>query len=155
MTLFSIKKTPAVKEISLRKDYQFMYEGFLITTQHNLYLLLEEHDGLIDALSFQFLVYTFGYPNDEVAGAHPMSKHGLGYYGVFEVKNSPWIEELKIANRVHPQHTDDRYNDYRHIIICYKDNTLDVICSGMKEIVLSKDELINLVNREIEYIKKS
>ena len=84
---------PKVIEIKLKKDYRFMYENFLISGQQELYLMLEENNGIIDLLKFNFKVYKYGYPNDEAMGSHPMAKFGLGFYGLFEVLNSPWRSE--------------------------------------------------------------
>ena len=131
-----------------------MYEGFTIATQNILYLLLEENLGLIDGLSFPFRIFKFGSPNDEALGSHLMTKYGLSFYGIFEVINSPWIEELKISNRIHPSHHDSMFKDYKHYIITYKDNTLEVVSNEMTEIELSKDDLINIVSEQINYIKK-
>jgi len=152
--MFFKKDKPIVKEIKLKKEYPFMYEGFMIATQNILYLLLEENAGLTDALSFQFRIFKFGHPNDEVLGAHPMAKYGLRHYGIFEVSNSPWIEELKIGNRIHPSHTDDMFDDYKHFIITYKDNTLDVIFRKMQEIVLTTEQLTAIILEQITYLAK-
>jgi hypothetical protein len=145
---------PKVNEIKLRKDYKFMYENFLISGQADLYLLLEESEGLIDTLRFNFLIYKYGYPNDEAIGAHPMAKYGLGFYGFFEVLNSPWIIELQNSNGIHPKHNMSMYNGYKHYIARFKDVTLDVICSKMEELRLTKGQLIEIVNKEIEFIKE-
>jgi hypothetical protein len=145
---------PKVTEIKLKKDFKFMYENFLISGQRDLYLLLEESEGLIDALRFNFLIYKYGYPNDEAMGAHPMTKYGLGFYGLFEVLNSPWIIEIRDSNMIHPSHNDNMYNNYKHYIARFKDVTLDVICSKMEELQMTKGQLIEIVNKEIEFIKE-
>lgn len=41
-----------------------------LNSQHELFLLLKKRDDHIDALKFDFLVYKYGYPNDEVG--HPL-----------------------------------------------------------------------------------
>jgi len=93
-----------VTEVSLSKDYAFMYENFIVSSQHKLLLLLEQTADVIDTLQFDSLIYKYGYPNDEVS--HPLSKYGLGLYGLFKVTNSPWIIELRDNNRQHSGHTD-------------------------------------------------
>src|SRR6185503_14790062 len=40
----------------------------------------------------------FGYPNDEALGGHPLYKHGLEAYGVFEVLRSSWIRQMTDQN---------------------------------------------------------
>lgn len=145
---------PKVNEIKLGKAYKFMYENFLISGQRELYLLLKEHDGFLDIIRFNFLIYKYGYPNDEAMGAHSMAKYGLGFYGLFEVVNSPWIIEISDSNRIHPPYNANIYSEYKHYIARFKDVTLDVISTKMEELQLTKDQLMEIVNKEIEFIKE-
>jgi hypothetical protein len=132
-----------------------MYENFLISNQQDLYLLLEENEGLINTIRFKlFKIYKYGFPNDEVIGAHPMAKFGLGFYGLFDVINSPWITHIRDSNRIHPRHNDNMFTDYKHYIARFKDVTLDVICKKMEEIQLTKEQVIEIVNKEMEIITK-
>ena len=138
----------SVTEVSLSKDYAFMYENFTIASQQKLFLLLEQTDGLIDSLQFDFLIYKYGYPNDEVS--HPLSKYGLGSYGLFQVFNSPWVTELRDNNKQHHRHTDSSFDNYKHYIAKFKDVTVEVICTEMKERQLTKSELFAFLNEEID-----
>jgi hypothetical protein len=142
---------PQVIEVKLNKDYKFMYDNFLISTQWELYLLLEEQDRQVDVLKFDFKVYKFGYPDDEAT--HPLAKFGLGFYGLFQVLNSPWTKEICKGNRIHPRHEDSMYDDVKHYIARFKDVTLDILCRKMEETQLPKEKIIELVNREIEFLK--
>jgi hypothetical protein len=76
-----------------------------------------------------FLHIRHGYPNDEALGAHPLAKHGLKFYDVFEVEHSPLIEELKQRNSIHPRHSDALFAKDRHWVFTFQDETLDVISS--------------------------
>jgi hypothetical protein len=143
------RKNPEVKEVRLKKQYKFMYENFLISTQHALYLLLEKEGDQVHALKFGLSCFKYGYPNDEVHGNHPMTKYGLGLYGLYEVSGSPWIEEMMVANRIHHRHTDSMFSDKRHFIACFKDVTLDVVCTDIEEIQLTRSEVIDLLNGEL------
>jgi hypothetical protein len=145
--------TPQVVEVKLSKDYKFMYENFLISSQQELYLLLQAHRGQVDALKFNFMIYKFGYPNDEAIGAHPLAKFGLGFYGLFEVINSPWTKEICEANKVHPRHEDSMFHDVKHYIARFKDVTLDVLATKLEEVQMSADKVIELVNKEMEFLK--
>jgi len=147
-----MRKSPVVSEVTLKKSYQFMYEHFVLSTQHDLYLFLEKNSGLIDALKFCFLIFKYGYPNDEVRGGHPLAKHGLGFYGLYEVNDSPWIEEVMSKNRIHPHHNDNIFSGYRHFIACFKDVTLEVMCRSMEEIQLSESDLADIVKKESGYL---
>ena len=129
-----------------------MYENFIVSSQQKLFLLLEQTDDLIDTLQFDFLIYKYGYPNDEVS--HPLSKYGLGSYGLFQVINSPWVTELRDNNRQHHRHTDSSFSDYKHYIAKFKDVTVEVICTKMEEIQLAKSELLVFMTEQINYLVK-
>lgn len=141
-----MKKKPIVTQLSLSKDYKFMYENFVISTQTILYLLLENNNGQIDALKFNFILYKYGYPNDEGLGVHPMTEFGLGSYGLFQVHNSEWIDQL---DKRRPKTTWDLFKNYQHYIVTFKDVTVDIISKGFQEITLTTDEVIELTRVEI------
>ena len=144
--------TISVTEVNLSKEYAFMYENFVVSSQHKLLLLLEQADNVIDTLQFDSLIYKYGYPNDEVS--HPLSKYGLGSYGLFQVTNSPWVTELRDNNRQHDRHTDSSFDDYKHYVVKFKDVTLEVICTNMQEIQLTKSELLVFLDEQINYLVK-
>ncbi len=127
-----------------------MYENFVFSSQQKLYLFLEENNGIIDALSFDFVVYKYGYPNDEVG--LPSKIPGVESYGFSQVYNSKWIDELKSNNSSHPQHNDEFYKNYKHYVIRFKDVTLEVIADGFEVTELKKEDLIELLNNEISNI---
>jgi hypothetical protein len=142
--------TISVTEISLKKDYAFMYENFIVSSQQKVFLLLEQTDNIIDALQFDFLIYKYGYPNDEVS--HPLSKYGLGSYGLFQVVNSPWVTELRDNNRQHHRHTESSFEGYKHYIAKFKDVTIEIICTKMEEKQLAKSELLGFIDEQIGHI---
>ena len=146
--MFGIQK-PKISEVKLSREYSCMYENFVVLTQTGTYLLLEMDGDNIYALHFDAPTCKYGGPNDETHNAHPMSKYGLGFYGLFEIENSPWIEALMVANRIHPRHSDSTFTGYRHYIACFKDVKFESVCREMKEIVLSKPEFDALLNQEL------
>lgn len=141
--------TPEVVEITLGKHYPFMYKNFVIATQHDTYLLLERHDDVVDVLHFDSPQIKYGSPNDEVRNAHPLAKHGLGFYGLFEVKNSPWIREQMLANRVHPRHSDNMFDGMRHFVACFKDVMLEVTCNSYHEKQMAVSEVDALIQKQL------
>jgi len=149
--LFKKENTITVAEVGLKKDYAFMYENFIVASQQKLYLLLEQTDDVIESLQFDALIYKYGYPNDEVS--HPYTKFGLGSYGLFKVDNSPWITELKENNRQHHRHTDSSFDNYKHYVAKFKDVTVEVICTQMNEIQLTKAKLLAFVEEQIGFLK--
>ena len=128
-----------------------MYENFIICTQSELYLMLEESEGLVDALKFEFNIYQYGYPNDEGIGAHPMAEFGLRWYEFYRVSNSTWIKELKEQR---PAATYDFFKDLEHYIITFKDVTLDVVGRGYEEIKLTTEQIHDLVRLELNNLKE-
>ncbi len=144
------KPKPEIIELEFSNQYKFMYENFLISTQHDSYLLLEEKEGYIHALRFQGSTIRYGLPNDEGRGAHQLTKYGSLTYGFFEVKNSPWIEEQMIGNRSHPRHSDDMFKNKKHYIVCFKDVMFEASCRGYSLEVMSKEDVVTLVTQELD-----
>lgn len=139
------------QKITLEKDYHFMYENFIVSSQHNLFLFLEENNGIIEAINFRFKVYKYGYPNDEVE--LPSKISGVETYGISQVFNSDWIKELMINNRSHPKHSDSFYTNYKHYVVRFKDVTLEVISDKYEIIKMTKEELNEIISRELDFIK--
>jgi hypothetical protein len=141
---------PKVVKITLQKNYDFMYENFVVATQHDVYLLLEKHGDTIDILHFDSANMKYGRPNDEARGAHPLVRYGLGFYGLFEVENSPWIKEMMLANRVHPSHSDSLFDGEKHYIACFKDVMLEVACRSYEEKQMPMSEINSLIHTQVE-----
>jgi hypothetical protein len=72
----------------------------------------------------------FGYPNDEALPGHPLYHRGLSAYGVFEVRNSPWIRTLTEQNRVRFPSTPD--STKIHFVISFHDSTFECIADSLK-----------------------
>ena len=143
------KPKPEIIELELSDKYKFMYENFLVSTQHDTYLMLEENEGIVDALKFLGSTIKYGSPNDEGRGAHPLTKFGKLLYGFYEVKNSPWIREQMIGNRYHPSHSDSMFSDTKHYVVCFKDVMFEASCRGYELVKLTKEEIISLVSSEV------
>ncbi|MGI0119936.1 hypothetical protein [Zooshikella sp. RANM57] len=78
-------KKPKINEIELSRLYSFMYENFVIATQHKTYLFLGKEGDIIRALKFDSSNIKYGGPNDEARGAHPLSKFGPLLYGFMKL----------------------------------------------------------------------
>lgn len=142
---------PKVTEITLRKNYKFMYENFVVATQQEVFLMLEKQGEFAALLHFDSpQQMKYGSPNDEARGGHPLSKYGLGFYGFFEVENSPWIKALMVGNRVHPRHSDSLFDGMKHYIVCFKDVMLEVACDSYEERQMPVAEFISLVNEQLD-----
>jgi len=78
------------------------------------------------------LLFKFGYPNDEVLNGHPLYKYGLKPYTFHFIDNSPWIDDLERSNKVHPRHTGGWHEKYKHWIVSFHDETLEVLARQSK-----------------------
>lgn len=141
--------TVSVSEVKLRRNYPFMHENFVILTQSDAYLFLETNGNSTHALHFDSVRCKYGGPNDEARGGHPLAKYGLGFYGLYVVENSPWIQEMMVANRIHPQHSDSLFSRDKHYIACFKDVMFESVCREVKEVTLTKSEIEALISREL------
>jgi hypothetical protein len=145
---------PSVFEVKLHDRYRFMYEGFLLSDQQSVYLFLENEGDVVRGLVFDRSTFKFGAPNDEALGGHPLARYGLGYYGLYEVKNSPWIRELCMSNRIHSRHSDKMYEGLRHFVVTFKDVTLEVVCRSYEEKRFPVSEIESLVAKQIDHLKQ-
>lgn len=144
-----MSKKPIITELTLSKEYRFLYENFMIATQGELYLLLENRAGRIDTLKFDFVLYKYGYPNDEGLGVHPMAQYGLRSYGLFRVDNSVWIGKLRERKA---KTSWDLFEGRQHYIITFKDVTLDIISKGFEELTLTEAQIMELTQRQINHL---
>jgi hypothetical protein len=73
-------------------------------------------------------VFTFGSPNDEALGGHPLYGKGLQFYSVHRVEHSSWITLLERRNSVHPSHNRERFlENKRHYMFTFHDSTLECV----------------------------
>ena len=143
------KKNPKVIELELSDNYKFMYENFVIATQTDTYLLLEQRNERIHALKFSSATIRYGSPNDEAREAHSLSRFSPLLYGFYEVKNSPWIREQMIGNRSHPRHSDELFSNKKHFIACFKDVMFEATCNGYEIVELSREQILEFVASEM------
>ena len=81
--------------------------------------------------------FTLGPPNDEALSGHPLADRGLRPYGAFEIRDSSWIDRLRTMNSVHPQHQDEAFAGYRHLIFTFHDSTFECVAEALSAEVVS------------------
>jgi hypothetical protein len=92
-------------------------------------------EGSVALLKFEsVLQHRLGYPNDEALQGHPLYQFGLEHYDFFAVENSPLIDKIEKQNRCHSQHRPGIYARFRHWVITFHDETLEVI--ALRSVVL-------------------
>lgn len=85
-------------------------------------------EGTVAVLRFEgVLQFRLGYPNDEALHGHPLAKHGMQQYQAYLVENSPLIAEIENQNRVHPAFRPGIYDKFRHWVVTFHDETLEVL----------------------------
>ena len=76
------------------------------------------------------LVSRFGYPNDEARWGIPQYKDVS--YGIYEVKNSSWVEEVVRLNRFRfPNTSDDWIRRTRHFLFAFHDDTFECLAGDL------------------------
>ena len=73
------------------------------------------------------LQFRLGYPNDEALHGHPLAKFGLKHYAAYLVENSPLIAEIQSQNRVHRAFRPGMYDKFRHWVVTFHGETLEVV----------------------------
>jgi len=73
-----------------------------------------------------------GPPNDEVWDGHPLDGRGLAGYGTYVVANSRWLAQLIEINRVHEQFDPKWWQEKRHFLLVFHDETVAAIASGIE-----------------------
>jgi hypothetical protein len=94
----------------------------------------------------------FGYPNDEGIRSHSLFDldGDLWPYAMYEVHESPWIDEFVKDLRVtFPPESD--FSGIRHFIFVFHDDTLEVLCVGFK--VLSEEETTKLNGLTSQWVR--
>lgn len=94
--------------------------GFLL-----FYGVKGDHFAVVRSRHCTYL--SFGAPNDEALGGHPLSKNGLQFYTFHEVHSSSLIRELERRNSIHPRHNASMFRDKRHIIATFQDSTFECV----------------------------
>jgi hypothetical protein len=73
-----------------------------------------------------------GPPNDEVLHGHPLYGRGLEWYGTYVVENSRWLSELIEINRVHERFDPQAWEDKRHFLLVFHDETVEAIACDIE-----------------------
>lgn len=76
----------------------------------------------------------FGFPNDEVQHGNPVWGRGLHYYAVHEVLGSPWLDELRRTEAVHPMAPAAPFPAARHFVLAFHDSTLEAAAESISVI---------------------
>lgn len=96
--------------------------------------------------------FTFGYPNDEALGAHPLFKYGVSFYAFNKIENSPYLVELGKRNAKEFPGTEELMMEKQHYLASFHDETLEVVCDNLEFIgrvkAESGDDAINKIKAE-------
>jgi hypothetical protein len=93
--------------------------------------LRHEEAGLAIVELVGCLATRFGHPNDEALPGHPLYHRGLGAYGIYEVHNSLWCDEVVRINRVSFPKTDRSYCR-RHFMFVFHDSSFECLAQSIE-----------------------
>ena len=100
------------------------------------YILSEsfEENEVFGVVRFKGVMqHTFGYPNDEALGAHPLYESGLNFYSFNYIEGSPYIKELDERNStIFPDSKGAYCRRFKHWVVTFHDETLEVIGSSVE-----------------------
>jgi hypothetical protein len=78
------------------------------------------------------LVSQFGYPNDEALPGHPLYARGLTHYGIFEVKQSSWLDTMQEQNRQSFPEVTDWCAGLRHFVVTFHDSSFACLATDLE-----------------------
>jgi hypothetical protein len=90
-----------------------------------------------------------GPPNDEALDGHPLYERGLSGYGAYVVEKSRWLQELIAINRGHERFDPQSWQDKRHFLLVFNDETVEAIARGI-EVEPVRTSMRALLNETIE-----
>ncbi|HEX6702796.1 MAG TPA: hypothetical protein VF101_18865 [Gaiellaceae bacterium] len=97
--------------------------------------IVDPTDGTVESLALaEFegsVAVKLGPPNDEVLHGHPLEGRGLAGYGAYVVENSRWLEALIEINCVHERFDPQSWQDKRHFLLVFHDETVEAIARGI------------------------
>jgi hypothetical protein len=93
--------------------------------------IVDPTDGTVESLALaEFkgsVAVKLGPPNDEVLHGHPLDGRGLAGYGAYVIENSRWLKELIEINRVHERFDPRSWQDKRHFLLVFHDESVEAI----------------------------
>ncbi|MGV3665076.1 MAG: hypothetical protein ACO1NV_03010 [Leptospira bouyouniensis] len=109
--------------------------------------------GIVCVEFKMFSSFKFGGPNDEAMNGHPLFKYGLEAYKFQKVINSPWIEQIRKINSVHPQHNDSMFSNLSHFIYFFHDTCFEIVCSEYKYEIIKNKIMIECIKEKLQSLK--
>jgi hypothetical protein len=65
-------------------------------------------------------------------------------------RNSPWVNDLERANRVHPNHSPDSFVGLRHFILPFDDSTFECVARSVEVLTTDTDDPLAAAARAID-----
>lgn len=146
-----------MSEVVKKLDVGFMPEAaisgaVLLQSEHSAYLIFNAMKPVIGSSRYKdaglaicrfpgFSITKFGYPNDEAWSSIPRTQ-GLEY-GIYEVLNSEWAQEITRLNRYAFPNTPDSRG--RHYLILFHDSSFECI-AGEIQSELTDKPLLDVLN---------
>jgi hypothetical protein len=142
---------PVVVDITPKELSLPFHSRVVISRGGVFYLLLEKQEETVNAIRYIWTSQRASDPYDVKNGLHPLSQFGLGSNGIFEVKNSPWLDEYYRWNLNGPLYNEHAIMRYRHIVLCGLDRVFELIAHPGHEIRVHESEFFDELRRQLNY----
>jgi hypothetical protein len=129
---------PKIHADGLALQLSYFSDDFSFIRQFSVPNVARAGDGFVVDILFDLpLWHSFGYPNDEALGGHPLYQRGLRFYQPHLIGNSSTIERFHRQNLVSFPDTGNLWSDCRHLIFTFKDETFECVFNGPLTIKIS------------------
>jgi hypothetical protein len=82
----------------------------------------------------------FGFPDDETQHGHPLWSSRLTFYAAHELRESPWLAQLRLIESVHSQSLPQPFANCRHFVLTFHDSTIEAVAREL--VVLSQHDTV-------------
>jgi hypothetical protein len=108
--------------------------------------------NIVGVVRFQgCLATSFGSPGDETFEGHPLHGSGFEGYRAMRVVNSPWIDQLRLIDSVHPRHIPTSFDGLTHFVFPFHDSTFECVAKGYSAST-EPGSIIDAVKRQLDAI---
>ncbi len=101
-----------------------------------------------------YVAYQFGPSYDAALTGHRLGQKGLMPHGVFAIKHSQWLAQVRDALRL--ERPPESFAMYKHFIFCFQHTPLEVIASKFEITVLTvQGNRTLLLERMARYLQRT
>ena len=77
------------------------------------------------------LIFKCGYPNEEIYIHYDYYTQGvMKKHCLYEIRESKWVKDLLVMNRVHSRHTNEIAKGEKHFMILFEDEVFECLAKS-------------------------